>query len=404
MAVAAPPRPDTDELRAVIEHLAGITRPPASQGEREAAEWIAERLRKQGLDPRVEEEPAHGTYWWPLGILAGLGLLGGVASLRGRRWLGVALGAFAAPAMYDDVTGGAQWFRRRFLPQRTTWNVVAEAGDPEASQTLVLLAHHDAANQGVVFDPGPSQWYSRAFPWLAKRQKSWPPLFIGMVGGPALVALGSLLRDRGAVRAGAGAALLTLAGMIDIGRRSSVPGANDNLTAVAVLIALARALRERPVEGLRVLLVSCGAEESLQEGMQGFARRHFPALSPLSTRVLCLETLGSGDLTLAESEGMVVRRHFDRDLKDLVWDCARAAGVRLQRGYHLVFASDGLIALRAGYRTALLGSLNEHKVPANYHWPTDVPENVDYDGVADSVTLTEAVIRRLAADGGSTGE
>ena len=401
MAVAAPAGPDIAELQAVIEHLAAIRRPPASEGERAAAEWIAERLLEHGLEPRIEEEPAHGTYWWPLGISAGLGLLGGLASLRGRRGLGALLGAFATRALYDDVTGGAQWFRRRFLPQRTTWNVVAEAGDPDATQTLVLLAHHDAANQGLVFDPGPSRWYFQTFPGLARRQRSWPPLFIGMVGAHALIALGSLLGDRGAVRLGTGAALLTVAGMVDIGRRGPVPGANDNLTAVAAIIALARVLRERPVGGLRVLLVSCGAEESLQEGMQGFARRHFPALSPLSTRFLCLETLGSGDLTLPESEGMVVRRHFDRDFKELVWDCARAAGVRLQRGYHLVFASDALIALRGGYCTALLGSLNEYKVPANYHWPTDVPENVHYGGVADSVRLCEAVIHRLAAGGTS---
>ena len=37
---AAPP-----DLAAAIEHLAGISRPSASDGEREAAEWIAARLR-----------------------------------------------------------------------------------------------------------------------------------------------------------------------------------------------------------------------------------------------------------------------------------------------------------------------------------------------------------------------
>ena len=59
------------------------------------------------------------------------------------------------------------------------------------------------------------------------------------------------------------------AAMIEIGLRATVPGANDNLTGVAVLLSLARALSERggPTPGLRVVLLSAGAEESHQEGM-----------------------------------------------------------------------------------------------------------------------------------------
>ena len=45
-----------------------IDRPSASPGEREAAVWIRDRFRALGLDARIEEERAHGTYWWPLGI------------------------------------------------------------------------------------------------------------------------------------------------------------------------------------------------------------------------------------------------------------------------------------------------------------------------------------------------
>ena len=37
-------------------------------------------------------------------------------------------------------------------------------------------------------------------------------------------------------------------------------------------------------------------------------------------------------------------------------------------------ATDGLIALRAGYPSACLGSVTEYKAPANYHWRTDTPE------------------------------
>ena len=42
-----------------------------------------------------------------------------------------------------------------------------------------------------------------------------------------------------------------------------------------------------------------------------------------------------------------------------------------------------------------LCSCTDLKQPANYHWPTDTPENVDYGTLSDAVRLTEAVVRRL---------
>src|SRR5438034_7181827 len=148
---------DTARLEASIRHLAGIRRPSASAGEREAAEWLAAQMRAAGCRAvRVEEERAHGTYWWPLGLLAALGVIGGAAALRRgrlRRAVGAALGALAAAGIAGELGGGSLWFRRTFLPHRPTWNVVAEAGDPEAIETLVILAHHDAAREGLIYHP-----------------------------------------------------------------------------------------------------------------------------------------------------------------------------------------------------------------------------------------------------------
>src|SRR3954452_18390969 len=62
------------ELRSDVEHLTAIERPSASPGERRAAEWIAERLRAAGLDPRVETERATGGVWWPVGLLNAVAL------------------------------------------------------------------------------------------------------------------------------------------------------------------------------------------------------------------------------------------------------------------------------------------------------------------------------------------
>jgi hypothetical protein len=393
--------PDRRHLRDAIAHLAAIERPSASPGEREAARWIAAQLAEFGCDARVEEERAHGGYWFPLGVpnaLAGIaGLLARRRGARGRvRAAAAAIGLFAAAAIWDDIGGGALWFRRRFLPSRPTWNVIAEAGDRDAKHTVVFVAHHDAAHWGLLFHPGVLPLVDRVAPQLLERADTSPPLMAPVLAGPLLVALGALARRPRATSAGAVLALGSAATFAEIGSRGAVPGANDNLTGVATLLGIATELAERPVHGLRVLLVSTGSEESFMEGMQAFARRHFPSLPRESTHVVCVDTVGSPELTLIEGEGMLRMRDYPRDFKELVDRCARDSGVHLRRGLRLRNATDGLIALRAGYPTVAIGSVTRLKVPANYHWPTDVPENVDHTTVEEAVVLCAAVARRLA--------
>src|SRR3954469_5022575 len=132
------------QLRADVEHLAAIERPSASPGEREAAEWIAGRLRSAGLDPQIEEERATGGFWWPVGLLNAVALA--AAALPWRR-VRQALAAAAVAALFDDIDHRRRGFRR-LLPKRPTYNVWAEAGDADARRTVVIVAHHDAAHSG----------------------------------------------------------------------------------------------------------------------------------------------------------------------------------------------------------------------------------------------------------------
>jgi acetylornithine deacetylase/succinyl-diaminopimelate desuccinylase-like protein len=70
--------------REAIEELAAFERASASAGERRAAELIADRLRSLGCRVSVEEERAHGGYWWPLGLANGLAAAGALVALRAR--------------------------------------------------------------------------------------------------------------------------------------------------------------------------------------------------------------------------------------------------------------------------------------------------------------------------------
>src|SRR4051812_14811158 len=381
-----------DHLRATVERLARIDRLPASEGERDAARWIRDEFAALGLAARIEDEPAHGTYWVPVGLLSAAAVLAGLA---GRRAAGTVVGTLAALALVDDVSGGPQVFRRA-LPRRTTYNVVAEAGDPGGSTTVVVSAHHDAARGGLVFHPGPTRWVAHRFPAWYERQETSPQVMRLVVAGPALVALGSALGAAPLRRLGTGMALLTTATMADIATRHVVPGANDNLSSVAALLELARRLREDPPPGLRVVLLSAGAEESFLEGMRGFLRRHGATLPRERTRFIVLESLGSPELILLEGEGMIRMRDYSPALKDVIAAAADEAGHPIRRRLRTGLATDALLPLRAGYETACVASCDEYKMAANYHSQRDTPERVDYGTVARAVAVCDAVLRRLS--------
>src|SRR5271166_1591826 len=395
----APARPAwlEQELSEVVHALAGYERASATDGERRAAEWIAARIDRLGYDAAVEVERAHGGYWWPLGLLnAGVALTGLAARharLRRTRLLLAALSAGAAAAIWDEVGGGRLWFRRALLPHRDTFNMVAEAGDPDGRETVVVVAHHDAAHSGLVFHPSLPRLFAERLPELHERSTQSLPIMYATWLGPVMVALGSALARARLLRAGSLLSASAALAMADIARSKVVPGANDNLSAVAVLVALARSLAERPAPGVRVLLLSTGSEESFMEGMQGFMRRHRPTLDTARTTVLCLECLGGPTLTLVEAEGMLRMRHYSDGARRRLAEAGDKVGVELVRGLRTVAATDALIALRNGYDAATLASIDETKFPANYHWPSDTPENLDWDTVERAYAVVDRFIR-----------
>ena len=85
---------------------------------------------------------------------------------------------------------------------------------------------------------------------------------------------------------------------------------------------------------------------------------------------------------------MLAKRPYDGALKDTIEAAARDAGQPLIREHWLSFGSDALIALRRGYRAALIASFDEHKLPTNYHQPTDTADNVDLATVESAALVT----------------
>jgi Peptidase family M28 len=384
---------EADWLRERLEELERIERPSASDGERQAAEWVVRQFAELGAEARIEAEPAHGTYWWPLGIGAALGAIGAVVGLRGRRLLGTLLGAAGAAAIADDFPPGRRRLRR-LLPTRTTYNVVCELGDPDAERTVVLSAHHDAAHSGLVFHPALPEIADRL--GLLDRTDTSPPLMAPVVGGPVATALGVAAGSRRLTKLGLLLGLGTIAAMTDIGRRDSVPAANDNGTAVVALLALARRFGAESPAGVRVILLSTGSEESFSEGIKAFGERHFEELPKDSTFFLCLETLGATHLLALQGEGFLKMRDYPPRALAFVEGIAEDLGIWLYPNLRTYNGTDALEPRVAGYETVALCSCTDKKQPGRYHWPNDTAANVNFATLERAINLSQEAVRRLA--------
>lgn len=389
---------DQDWLRERLIELERIERPSASAGELQAANWLAGEFRKLGGEARIERERAHGSYWWPIGIGTALGVAGGLAGRRPgfrARLAGALLGAAGAAAIATDFPPRPRYLRK-LLPQRETYNVVCELGDPGAERTVVLVSHHDAANAGLVFHPGIPDLVSRT--GIFRHLDTSPMLMAPVLAGPLLGAAGALAGKRSLATAGALLSAGSTASMADIGLRSVVPGANDNGTAVIALLELARRFLADPPEGLRLILLSTGSEESFSEGMKGFGERHFPDLPVSSTFFINMDTIGSPHLTVLRGEGFLKMFEYPAAALELADRSAGEEGIELMENLRIRNGTDGLEALAAGYPVVSICSCTEHKQPANYHWPNDIADNVNFDTVESGIRLAEAMTRRLSRD------
>lgn len=350
-------------LRPDVEALAAMARGSAGPGERAAAAWLADRI-----GGAVEPYRYQGTYTGTNSAHMAAGLL---AARRHWPWLALA----ALVSLELEGSGRRQWLRR-LLPGSDGANVVRRIrGD---GPTLVVHAHHDAARTGLIWHPSVTGFGAER---NLRRQR------IDGFHLPTAALLALAAAPWRPVRALAAAGLAAgIATQADVATAPVVPGASDNATGVAALIALA----EDPPAGLDLWLVSAGSEESGMGGMAAFLREHRDELDPRRTLFLSLDTLGAGTPIVLWGEGVILTHryaHADLDLADAAAD---AAGLERPQRWRIGGWTDAILARFAGFRAISLLSMGPGTIP-HYHHPTDTPEHVDWDCAERCLRLARAI-------------
>lgn len=356
-------------VRADVEALAAFERGSATGGERSSAAWGAARLEEAGASD-VRTEPFR--YQHSYGLVHALHL---AAAATGRP------GALAALLSFElDFSGRGQPLRQ-LLPAGEGANVVARVpARGEAERKLVLVAHHDAANTGLV-------WRLPLSALGASAQGTLPFTTVAELA-MATMAVGPR-RLRRPTRA-----LLALVGglMLDVERGPTVPGASDNATGVAAVIELTARLAVDPLPNTEVLVLLPGCEEPGMGGMAAWMRGAGAALDPRRTLVLGLDTLGAGEPIVVSSEGPLWRVRYRRSDLELADRGAQRASLAPPRRFRIGGYTDPALARLAGLPAISLLSLKGSSF-TDYHLPTDTPDRVDWQSVERCLAIAHETIR-----------
>jgi hypothetical protein len=292
---------------------------------------------------------------------------------------------------------------RRLFPRKPSQNLIVTfpARSP-LRRRIVLLGHADAAPTGWIFQSPlvrlcNEKLYGRRLQFLRK------PIL-----GAMLVLLLVILQDLQWLTIGydsrwlAGGYFLghlffltiTLLNLQVVWHRTVVAGANDNLTACVAIVVLARRFAASRGDDVELVLTVTAGEETCAGGTMALAREMRKHWDRSQTVVIALECLGGGELRLLQ-DGEIFSRKVPAWLRAAA---ERTAGLtnpslyQLPAGWtdvlpFLVYGYDGVCLLRVDPATG---------IPANYHRPSDRPENVNYQHLVDAIGFLERFIHEVS--------
>lgn len=370
--------------------------------ERHAADYLAGELAALGLAPAIEPFAAYRSLGGRLLLAVAVAAIG-AAFLGPRPAVAAALGAVALASLAVEQASRGPLLSR-LLPRPMSQNVVAASPAPRGRvrARLVVCGHYDTQRTGLLWHDALWRRLAPAIGRLpARLQSPVLPITAAMAAQVAIGGAGELVA--GLPLAAASAALLAIyavaAGLLaEWAARPHVPGAADNASGAAAVLALAEDwAADDDVEAVFLLT---GCEEVGLVGAAAWADRHRADLEPVPTTFLNLDGLGFGPPRVLDLEVPLVGRPvaYPPDLLAIAREEAGEAaapgsgpGPLTVPGY-----TDGMAFLARGLPGLTLVGCRPGGYLPNWHRPTDVAGRMDFDAAWRGVELASRLARRLA--------
>lgn len=281
-------------------------RGPTREGERRGALYAKEQFERLGLQPHWETFRSARSIFHPHLIGSLLMLLAFILFPLGGRLTAAIAAVLSILVLVNEVLELS--FRdnlfRWIVPKGESQNVYAllpPQGEHRAD--LILVGHVDSQRTPLIFKN--RTWvkiYDR-FTFVAFATFILQAILytLAAIFGWSWVWYVTILT--------AICALLLAAMCIQADLTPFTAGANDNATAVGMVLTLTEELLRQPLQHTRVWAVITGCEEVQHYGMIDFYKRHLPELK--SPRAVVFEMLGCAGPAWVTREGIVVPFHSD---------------------------------------------------------------------------------------------
>ena len=177
----------------------------------------------------------------------------------------------------------------------------------------------------------------------------------------------------------------------------NVPGAADNLSAIALSVAMCRFLIKNPTyipADTEIKFISFGGEESGYRGSRRYVKRHLDELKRLDARMLNIETVAHPELVILTSDINGTVKNSPEIVKSIV-EAAERAGIPFKlKSATLGTANDSGPFSKVGLKAAtILGFKIPQQLVKFYHQKWDNPDILTFEPLLNLLKLTFEWVR-----------
>ncbi len=294
-----------------LEHIHALAveigpRGSTTEGERKGAEYCRLVLQRLGLNPVLETFTSARSIFHPH-LFGSLAMLAAFALYpRGTWWVAALSACVSIAALVSELQelGFHDNLLRRLVPRGLSQNVHAVIPPSgEHHQDLILIGHVDTQRTPFIFRTYRMVELYKAFTTVA---------FVTFALQAVLYGLGAIYQWGWiwyATIPTALCALLLAAICVEAQRSPFTAGANDNASAVGLVLSLAEQVSQLPLKHTRLFCVFTGCEEVQHYGAIDFFRRHRTEMK--NPRALVFDLLGCAGPGWLTREGIIVPFHSD---------------------------------------------------------------------------------------------
>jgi hypothetical protein len=372
--------PQSLQAQPLMEHLRVFCkdigpRPACSPQEQRAAEYVRATLTRLGFPGVLEQHfKSNRSYGWQLApalaATTAAPLLAGILCGRLVRLLASALGLSGTMVLQEAMRARPPFFQPLIATgeSQNVFVTIPPAGD--VWRRVTLVAHLDSNKQRFLL-PIP-------FPYWHK-----PLMTAGLALATAsgLHLLFSALFGKRRLPWWQYVAAVASLGFLGLVLRDEtqpyIEGANDNGTALAVLLGIAEALKAEPLAHTEVTLLFNGCEEPGCIGMQAYLQHHAPP--KLDHFFVDLEMVGSGNLCYVTKHGLSLMTEYEPHPEMLAF-AARAAVKNPDlhvAGKDMLIVEEQAVVDRYGYRGLVIAGYDAEGHLPNWHRLSDTLERIE---------------------------